>query len=134
MGQTNDKPSKRQLPSGKSGKAPRFNRARFVNYELDTSEQAVCKGWDLSADNIWQEMSAMVDDGYKFTVKFDTYSEAYACFVQHGDEDGHLNSGLILAGRGSTCGKAVKQAIFKHKQLGGEWGAFAEKRSSVLDD
>lgn len=134
MGQTNDKPSKRQRAQGKSEQAPRFNSARFVNYELDIAEQAACKGWDVSADDLWSEVSALVDSGYAVSIKYDARSEAYACFVRAGDGEDSANFGLILTGRGSTPAKCVKQAVFKHRKLEGQWEEFAEKRTTVLDD
>lgn len=134
MGQTNDRAEPRKQRKGAQEKAPRFDSSRFVNYELDTAEQAQCKGWDLSADDLWQEVQAMVDSGYGFSVKFDTFSEAYACFVRYAGQDGHPNTGFILTGRGSTCGKAVKQAIFKHRAIGAAWGEHAESRKPIIDD
>jgi len=134
MGQTNDTKRGRQSGTSRKQKAPRFDSSRFVNYELDLAEQAECKGWDVPSDDLWKEVSALVDDGYSVSVKFDTFSEAYASFVRGGNTDGDPNSGLVLTGRGSTPAKAIKQAVFKHKKLGGQWGEFAEKRASFLDD
>jgi len=134
MGQTNDTKQRVKRKSGPQEAVPRFDSSRFINYELDTAEQAQCKGWVVSSDDLWEEVSALVDDGYAVSVKFDTKSEAYASFVRGGSEEGAANRGLILTGRGTTPAKALKQAVFKHKKLGGQWGEFAEKRTAVLDD
>lgn len=134
VGQTNDPQKKRQPSKGKSERAPRFNSARFVNYELDTAQQAACKGWDISPDGVWQEMQNLVDEGYSISIKFDTFSESYACFVRAGDSDDAPNRGFILAGRGSSCWKAAKQCLFKHAEIGADWGEYAEKRTAVMDD
>jgi hypothetical protein len=134
MGQTNDTKSRRQSGKSRQTKAPRFDRSRFIQYELDVAEQAECKGWDVSPSDQWSEVSALVDSGYTVSLKFDTFSEAYACFIRGGDKDGDPNSGLILSGRGSTPAKAFKQACFKNAKIGPDWSEFAEKRTAVLDD
>jgi len=134
MGQTNDratKPSKRK-PRGET--TPRFDSSRFVNYELDASQQAQCKGWDISVDGIWQEIEDLVDRSHSVTVKYDTFSESYSCFIRGGSGNEDEHKGYILTGRGTTVWKAAKQALFKNQLLGGDWAEYAEKRTAVLDD
>lgn len=134
MGQTNDKtkPVRHSRPT--SERQSRFDSSRFVQYELDEDERLKCKQWSLSCDDLWMELLALCDDGYSVSVKFDAYSEAYACFVQvRGDTD-NPNNGLILTGRGSTPFKSVKQAVFKHKSIGPSWVRYAEKSKPVIDD
>jgi len=134
VGQTNDK-SKSVRRSGPAAvRQPRFDSSRFVQYELDKNEAAQCKGWVLESEDLWLELLALLDDGYSASLKFDTFSEAYACFLQvRGDPD-HPNAGLVLAGRGSTPAKALKQAIFKHKAIGPSWVRYAEREKPVIDD
>jgi len=134
MGQTNDKSASKRTPAKAGKQAARFDGSRFVNYELDLSEQAACKGWSVTADDLWGDVLALLDDGYSITAKFDSYSDAYACFVQVRGQEDHANAGLILTGRGSTPFKAVKQAIFKHRTIGPSWVQYAERRSPVVDD
>lgn len=135
MGQTNDvKASRSRTSSGKISKTTRFDSSRFVQYELDSIETARCKAWELSADDLWGHVLALVDDGYSVTLKYDSWSEAYACFVQVRGQDDHPNAGLILAGRGSGPSKALKQALFKMEAIGSSWVQYGERRISTFDD
>lgn len=121
-------------PSG-VGKAQRFNDNQFVQYELDKQQQAECKAWKVSADEIFGAVSALVDDGYKVSIRWDTYSECYGCFIQ--DSSGATpNAGYILTGRGSTVEKCLKQALYKHHTcLSGEWAGYVERAGrGVIDD
>lgn len=134
MGQTND--SKQKTKHGTRGgtKTPRFDSTRFVAYELDVAQQAACKGWGVTSDDLWQEMLALVDDGYKISIKYDDKSSCYAAFLIGGDDPGDPNHGFILSGRGTTPAKAFKQGLFKHGAIGASWDEFAEKRTPFLDD
>lgn len=134
MGQTNDKVASGRKVSKAGSKAPRFDSSRFVQYELDASQVAACKGWSVDRDNIWDEVLALADEGYSLTVKFDTYSNAYACFIQVRNDPAHPNADLVLVGRGSEPWKAVKQAAFKHHAIGPSWVQYAERPVQVIDD
>lgn len=134
MGQTNDKEKRPVRRARSAGTAERFNDAKFVQYELDKVEQQQCKAWALDAADAWAEMLPLLDEGYSFTVKFDGFSNCYACFVQVRGVPDHANSGLILTGRGSEPFKAVKQALFKHKAIDATWLPYAERRYPDLDD
>jgi len=134
MGQTNDKTTKRRTTGGGRPRAERFDGARFVQYELSEVESIQCKAWTLDGESAWQALLPLLDEGYGFTVKYDGYSQSYACFVQIRGDESHPNSGLILTGRGSTPLKAVKQALFKHQAIDASWVQYGERRFSELDD
>jgi len=134
VGQTNDKRTSSRKRDAGNTRTERFNDARFVQYELDETQRAACKGWDLDGDDLWLEVLALLDTGYSVSVRYDETSTAYACFVTVRGNDQHSNAGLILTGRGSTPGKAVKQAIFKHKAIDATWLQFAERKIEVIDD
>lgn len=134
MGQTNDKPSRRAQSAPRTERSGRFNDVRFVQYELDEVQRKQCKAWDLSGDDLWLESLSLLDDGYTFSLKYDEYSQSYACFVQVRNQPDHVNAGFILAGRGSTPAKALKQALFKHRAIDAAWAGYGERRSQVVDD
>lgn len=134
MGQTNDKVKARSSNGRAPAKASRFDGARFVQYELDEAQKAQCKAWGLSESDCWLAVLPLLDDGYSLTVKFDTYSEAYAAFLQVRGQADHVNSGLVLSGRGSSAYKAVKQLLFKLDAIGPSWVQYAERRVQDLDD
>lgn len=136
MGQTNDKTSKKVDKSRENGRrADRFNDATFVQYELDKDAQAACKAWKMDADASFNAIHTMVDCGYSFTLKFDTFSDSYAAFCSQKAPEGE-NAGFILTGRGSTPEKALKQLFYKHFEVMAErWEQFAVSRSArEIDD
>jgi hypothetical protein len=134
VGQTNDRPEIRRKPKNGTTTAVRFDSSRFVQYELDKAQQQACKNWQVSSSDLWQSLLGLLDDGYSATFKFDTFSSAYACFIQARQDTSHVNYGLVLAGRGSTPEKAIKQALFKIHAIGPSWHEFAEHRQQVIDD
>lgn len=102
-------------------KAPRFNDAQFVRYELSKEEKTRLKGEFAPTAEVGHIMHAFCEAGYKVTFKWDNYSNCYACFVQRAD-DGERNAGLILTGRGSLPLSALVEAAFKHGVLfDGDW-------------
>jgi len=117
------------------GQSQRFNGAQFVQYELDKAQQAECKAWSISFEDILLEIEAQIEAGYKFTIKWDTYNECYGVFMQAASE-GSPNFGSILTGRGSTVSKSLKQVLYKHRVcLQGDWSGYLERRGrDVLDD
>jgi len=134
VGQTNDKTSVKRQGRKPVEQAARFDSSRFVQYELDALEQAKCKAWQVSADDLWGHVLALADEGYSLALKYDTFSEAYACFVQVRGQSDHINAGLILTGRGSEPKKALKQALFKMDAIGPSWVQYGERRKADLDD
>jgi len=117
------------------GKTPRFNEAQFVRYELDKEQQSACKASAITEAELFDELLALVGDGYKFTVKWDDYSQCHASFMQLSHPVGP-NANLILTGRGSTPFKALKQLLWKHSVcLDGDWSGYAERRGGdTIDD
>jgi len=119
----------------RSTKAERWNEARFVQLELTDEQAKSLKATQVSADEIFAQMEKMIDDGYKFTIKFDGYGDCIGAWCQAATPDGP-NSGIILTGRGSSAAKALKQLLYKHHVLlDGDWSVAAERRApTVLDD
>jgi len=134
VGQTNDKTSVKRPRRQAVQQGTRFDSSRFVQYELDQAEQAKCKAWSVSADDLWGHVVALADDGYSVTLKYDGFSESYACFIQVRGQGDHVNAGLILTGRGSEPKKALKQALFKMDAIGPSWVQYGERPKAVLDD
>src|SRR5215813_12431100 len=99
--------TKKDRANGKSvqDKAPRFNDVQFVNYELDKQTQAQCKAWEMDEAGVFDAIHKETGNGYTFSLKWDSYSQSYACFMQQKTENG-ANSGFILTGRGSSPFKA----------------------------
>jgi hypothetical protein len=95
-------------------KTARFNDVQFVRYELSKEQVADLKirfaDGQLDLDDT---LNNAVEQGYRITLKYDTYSKSPACFLQQVDDDGD-NAGMILSGRGRTARSAIIEAMYKH--------------------
>jgi hypothetical protein len=131
--------TKRKMPGTKSegfrSKTPRFNDAKFVNYELDKAQAETLKGHSNDGTEILSSVDSLLDDGYRLSVKFDEYSNCYSAFLQPIKPEGK-NGGFILTGRGSSVLKAIKQCLYKHFVcLEGDWSEYVERRGeTIIDD
>jgi hypothetical protein len=119
----------------RGAKAERWNDAQFVQLELTDEQAKQLKATQVSADEIFAQMEKMIDDGYKFTIKYDAYGDCAGVWCQAATDE-CANSGYILTGRGSSALKALKQLLYKHfVLLEGSWAAHARRaNSAVLDD
>jgi len=91
----------------------RWNDVQFVNCELTVEEKAICKGWLTDYGEFDDQLSKLLEGSYRVSIKHDVKFGPYSAFIQPVAQDS-VNAGLCLSGRGSTAGKAVKQAMFKH--------------------
>lgn len=112
-----------------------FQQAEFVQYELSKDQQASCKAWEVSCEELFLVLERLLEAGYKITMRFDTRNNCPACWII-GPVGDHRNANMILPGRGSTGQKAFKQALFKHFQLfSEEWPTPMSKRDAEeIDD
>lgn len=119
----------------RTAKAARFNDSQFIQYELDDAQLKELKAVEMTGDDILDAVLEEITNGYKFTIKYDSYSDCFGVFMQ--DSDGTTgNGGYILTGRGSTPAKALKQVLWKHRTcLDGSWAGYAERRGgAIIDD
>jgi hypothetical protein len=118
-----------------NGTRARFNNTTFIQYELDKVASTACKAWNCDEVAAFHALHGLADAGYSVTLKYDTYSEAYASFMQQKGDEGP-NSGFTLTGRGSTPYKALKQLLFKHFEVMAQtWEPFSgHEKASEIDD
>lgn len=113
---------------------PTPTNVRFVNIELDKRQQQEVKAQPWSLDAFENAMLNAFEAGYKLSIRRDERNKCYAAWLIP-PEQGHENSGYILAGRGSTPSKAVKQLIYIHDAvLEGVWGVDQGYDRSLIDD
>ena len=103
------------------GSGTQYQRdSTFVDVELAASEVGEYRQWrgDVDAvDLVWREA---LDNGYKFTARYDDRSSAYAVFMF--PDEGGDNYGYILSGRGGTPFRALAEVLYKHVFiLRGDW-------------
>jgi len=109
---------------------------KFVNYELNADERAACKLWCVEQGELDDKVLKCCEAGYRFALKWDARSKAFACFMSADGDAAKVNGGLMNTGRGSTPFKALRQALYKHFMVfDAEWGGFAEAVDwSAIDD
>lgn len=96
--------------------APNYGDVKFINYALSNEQKIKLKAVDFTPEDLISHLDKLVTSDYKVSFSYDDYEQCYACFLIAKGRD-HLNKGLILAARGSTCIKAFKQAMYIHFEL-----------------
>lgn len=110
-----------------------FVPAQFVNTSLDDDVKAKIKEapWDIEAFN--NAMVKLMSDGYKLTVRYDAKNDCFAAWLVAPPNGS--NKGYILAGRGSTPFKAVKQVSYIHFVVyDGDWSEGVVRSVEAVDD
>lgn len=122
--------SKREAPAKKS----RFNDVKFISCDLTGDDKQRCKSWEYTEVHAFADLDAITEE-YRVSFKYDSYGHCSGCFIQPIDSD-HEDAGYVLCGRGSSPLKALKQAIFTWRVLGGgnTWKQFDKNREYDLDD
>lgn len=115
-------------------KTPRFNDVSFVNYTLPPAVAQTLKESPFSPEAGWKAIHDLNDTGYTVKFRYDEKYQNYTAFIQHSDPN-HVNAGIILSGRGSSCMKALKQACFIHYEVTqAVWAGFIEPKAVEIDD
>jgi hypothetical protein len=122
-------PSKPQ----KSGWRP--GEVVFLSSDLSVEEKLHCKAWASFNDDADGVLDRLCADGYRVSIKQDTYSGGFQCSITPGP-DNKEHAGFILMGRGSTPLKSARQACYRHFVLYGEsWPVEVNQhRSQEFDD
>jgi hypothetical protein len=112
---------------------PPWKPASFINVSLSGGQKEEVKHTVWTVDSLDNALNDLLGRGYKFTLRFDTRNDCFAAWLF--GPDGTENAGYILAGRGSTPHKAIKQACYIHYTiLEQDWGADQGQEGSVIDD
>jgi hypothetical protein len=106
-------------------KVERFNNVKFVNWALDDAQKTACKAWELARDDFDDLLVKTIEAGYKVTLSYDGFRSAYTASLV-AQQEAKTNYGFILAGKGSTPLKALKQALYIHYYVMAEdWSAYS---------
>lgn len=117
----------------KSRVPPPYKPASFLNIPLTDEDKAAIKATPIHVEGLDTSLESMLRDGYKISLKLDTYNDCYACYVLSPEKPGQDNQ--ILTGRGTTPLKAVRQALYIHRIiLAGDWPAVRDIQMPVIDD
>lgn len=116
-------------------KTPRFNDVKFINWSLNDEEKAACKAWVLTVEDFDNALTSLLQSGYKITQSFDENRSVYTGSIIP-TQNAKSNQGFILAGKGSTPLKAIKQALYIHFHImGEEWASYSLAGSTEqMDD
>jgi len=102
--------------TNKKPSAKGWEQAKFINYALSVEQKREIKASPWNGDDTDNFLARLAEADYKVTFSWDTYGECFAAhLIPKGDK--HRNAGFILAGRGSSPSKALKQACYMHYQI-----------------
>lgn len=91
----------------------------FLNVTLSDFDKQTIKASPFTADDFQSSLDRYTDSGFKLTFSRDTYNDCFQVIGTVADRE-HGDFGILLAGRGSTCMKALKQWMYIVEQLIGE--------------
>lgn len=134
MGSDKTAYEKRGVDARAKFKSSKFSDVKFINRELTRDEKEDLKAHEFSDSDAWLAMDKYCEE-YKFTLRYDERGACYSCFMQPTGVE-HINTGLILTGRGSSLVKALKQTLYKHERLAFEqdWGTLDGTAHADIDD
>lgn len=112
---------------------PAFKPAEFVNINLEDSQRQELKAQNFDMKGFDDVLTVLFEGNYKLTIRFDAKNDCFAAWIVA--PDAGPNKGCILAGRGSTPSKAVKQVLFIHfRLLDGKWVDSQRRSYEEIDD
>ncbi len=88
-------------------------QSEFVRFTLSDDDKTVIKQSAFTSKDLEDAVEEITQAGYKVTFRWDEFADCQGCWMIAPEKDND-NSGLILAGRGSTALKAFKQAYWLH--------------------
>jgi hypothetical protein len=94
-------------------KSSGYDQFEFLNIELDKEQKEKLKAmpfWNSDWDG---QLALLEQSGFQISLKIDGFNHCFAAYMQIRLHS-HPCYGFILAGRGSTPTKALRQLIFKH--------------------
>ena len=111
-----------------------FKKAEFINHTFTSDDKARYKRWaEENKGSIGDILDRLLDDGYSVSLKYDSYTEAIACFIQNRDEK-NVNAGFILTGRSRSGSMALLAAVYRHYVVFEQEWPVRESRSNGMDD
>lgn len=101
-------------------------QAEFIRLELTDAQKTEARQWVSGHSELLTLADEVIENGYKFTVKYDDYNNCVAVFLQPADGE-HENAGYILTGRGSTVASSLREVLYKHfVALSGDWSTSSD--------
>lgn len=96
-------------------------KSRYVSVDLTKAQKEDMKKSLPDAVEVMNWVHKMCEEGYRFTLRWDDWTECHSCFV-YPDDDG-ANAGLVLTGRGTDTFSALRGAVYRHFNIfDGHWG------------
>lgn len=128
------KSNKKGKPNASSTQSNAMANARFINIALTKEQSAFLKAKQFTSDDAFAHLERLLDDGYKLSVSYDDYHNCFSASLVPIGVD-HMHAGFILAGKGSSALKAVKQLMYIHYELlDGIWPTDTVRPKLELDD
>ena len=109
------KENKRNTARERSARSRTASQSEFIDIELTAEQGADARARYAVGTQLDDELTEMVDSGYRFTVKYDDRNSAYSVFCFPAEDSDA--AGMILSGRGKTVFSALMKLAYKHHVL-----------------
>lgn len=122
-----------RFASGRRG-GGNWEQSEFVNVNLNEAENADKSEVIPSYEALFDLINEEVENGYKFTTKWDERGNCVSVFMQPVDSTSE-NYGFILTGRGGTVAAALRECVYCHRiVLQGNWQTANSRNGRQRDD
>jgi len=91
----------------------------FININLTDEDKSSIKSITYEPSDAFMDLDRLSDDGFKLTFSYDDYNRCYQVIAARKDRD-NPDYGIMLAARGSTALKALRQWMYIQDRLIGE--------------
>ena len=98
----------------------------FLDFRLDDAMLAELDEWKPRPADVWAEVDAATQDGYRFTLSYNARLHIASCTMIC-DNASLKWGGYALSSSDSDGALALKMAVFKHLKLGREWGSLLDQ-------
>jgi len=107
----------------------------YVKYEITKDEKVEYLEWagGTEIEFLWLELEQLVDSGYKFATKTDSYGGGVQASLTCA-EDTNDDCGLVLTARAPDLRNAMLLLLYKHLHLlKGEWSIYHDETKAVSE-
>ena len=115
------------MATSKKNKTPKIEWKGYLNVNLSAEDAATFDGWEVKRVFGLSDISVLVDNGYKFSLNWDTHHEGFTASLYSGSNK-LAWTGWTLTAWAGDAETAVRLLFYKHYMMCEEdWERFTYK-------
>jgi len=115
------------MATQKKTKAPKIEWKGYLNVNISTEDAAAFDQWEVKRKFSFSDISILVDNGYKFSLNFDTHHSGFVASLYSGSTK-LAWTGWTLTAWAEDAETAIRLLFYKHYMMCEEdWERFTYK-------